>query len=237
MKNIGIKERMQMVLDDKGSNPTQLSKAFKINQKTLNSQINGDTSVSASTIQLILSAFDDISAEWLITGNGEMYKTDFLENMDDPLDVELGKAEDRIVELETELSAVKSNKSGIPYYVDLPVSAGRLDVALQSAEPSGHLDIPGVRATALFPVVGCSMKPDINPGDVIGIMPVDSWDRIDPDKVYLVITSNDRMIKHLAPDETDDGMLWCISPNYPRFKISKDDIKFVYHVTYCGKLL
>ena len=205
-------QRVKELITKRGVTPRGFASEIDFNYSTLNNYLTGRRSaIDSSLPEAILRTFGNISAEWLMTGEGSMLKMD--------------------------LTGVNGPKPCIPYYADLPVSAGRLDVALQSAEPSGHLDIPGVRATALFPVVGCSMKPDINPGDVIGIMPVDSWDRIDPDKVYLVITSNDRMIKHLAPDETDDGMLWCISPNYPRFKISKDDIKFVYHVTYCGKLL
>ena len=69
-----IKERLQQVLSTNRSNPTQLAKAFKVNQKTLNSQINGDTAVSASTLSLILDAFD-ISAEWLMRGEGDMLRT------------------------------------------------------------------------------------------------------------------------------------------------------------------
>ena len=69
-----IKERLQEVLSANHSNPTQLAKAFKVNQKTLNSQINGDTAVSASTLLLILDAFD-ISAEWLMRGEGDMLRT------------------------------------------------------------------------------------------------------------------------------------------------------------------
>ncbi len=69
-----IKERMQAVLTLKKSNPTQLAKTYKVNQKTLNSQINGDTSVSASTLLLIVEAFD-VSAEWLLRGEGPMERT------------------------------------------------------------------------------------------------------------------------------------------------------------------
>lgn len=131
----------------------------------------------------------------------------------------------------------KPSKNGIPFYESLPASAGHLDVIIQDAHPTGWINIPGVTAKALFPVVGCSMKPEINPGDVIGITQIDIWETVDPDKTYLIITNEDRMIKHLAIDEVDDSILWCISPNYPKFKISKEDIKFIYRVSFCGKLM
>lgn len=64
--------RIREVLKEFSSNPTQLAKQFSVNQKTLNSQINDVTTLSTSTILLILKAFPDVSAEWLLRGNGEM---------------------------------------------------------------------------------------------------------------------------------------------------------------------
>lgn len=67
-----VKERMKLVLNEFDTNPTKLANQFSVNQKTLNSHINGDTAVSLSTILLILSAFPTVSAEWLLRGTGEM---------------------------------------------------------------------------------------------------------------------------------------------------------------------
>ena len=128
-------------------------------------------------------------------------------------------------------------KTGVPFYADLPVSAGKLDVITADSSPTGYINIPGLTAKALFPVVGCSMKPDINPGDVIGIDVVNHPERIDPDKVYLIITTDQRMIKHLEPDEEDNEILWGVSPNYARIKIYKSEIKYIYQVTYVGRLI
>lgn len=170
--------------------------------------------IGSEKLQRILGTYPELNLDWLLTGEGEMLKA----SSGTPDEASPGR-------------------KGIPFYVDLPVSAGRLDTIIQDAEPSGWLDIPGVRALALFPVVGCSMKPEINPGDVIGVTPLDTWEHIDPDKAYLIITHDDRMIKHLAPDDSDADSLWCISPNYPKFKIQKSDIHYIYRVTFCGKLM
>lgn len=69
-----VKERIRVALNTNGANPTNLAKRFGVNQKTLNNQINGDTSLSVSTILLIKEAIPDISIEWLIMGEGEMLK-------------------------------------------------------------------------------------------------------------------------------------------------------------------
>lgn len=128
----------------------------------------------------------------------------------------------------------------IPLYKDLPVSAGQQDLALiqASEKPSGWIK-PSEVLTAIgaFPVIGCSMEPFIHQGDFITVAPVEKWDRVDPDKVYMIITSYDRMIKHLVPDEENDEIIWGISPNYPRVKILKNEIKAVFRVTFHGKLM
>lgn len=69
-----VKERIRVALNANGANPTNLAKRFGVNQKTLNNQINGDTSLSVSTILLIKEAIPDISIEWLIMGEGKMLK-------------------------------------------------------------------------------------------------------------------------------------------------------------------
>ncbi len=71
-----VKSRMQLVLREFSTNPTKLANEFGVNQKTLNSHINGDTAVSLSTILLILKAIPSLSAEWLLRGEGEMLKID-----------------------------------------------------------------------------------------------------------------------------------------------------------------
>ena len=65
------------------SNPTQLAKKYSLNQKTLNNQINSDVQLSASTILLVLEEFNNVSAEWLLRGKGNMLIVEDKENADD----------------------------------------------------------------------------------------------------------------------------------------------------------
>ena len=51
--------------------------ASKIDAKrvTINQQMNGDRKVSLETILKIVNSFESISAQWLLTGKGEMLKS------------------------------------------------------------------------------------------------------------------------------------------------------------------
>lgn len=67
-----INKRIMTLLKQKGISITALSKAINIPQATLNRQISGNSSITANTIESILTYFEDLSAEWLLRGKGEM---------------------------------------------------------------------------------------------------------------------------------------------------------------------
>ena len=158
----------------------------------------------------ILNAAPDLNKDWLLTGEGEMLKQE-----------------------EVHLSA-----EGIPYYENLLVTAGESGALTNDGEtPTGFINLPAVAGKYCFPVIGCSMEPEIRAGEIVVADDVYSWDRIDPDKVYLIITHEDRMIKHLEVDQEDDSILWCVSPNYKRFSIMKQDIKRIFKITFHGRLV
>lgn len=205
-----VKDRMLALVDY-----TKLSKRkFQESIGVSNSYIqNISEGIGADILNRITIQYPEVNTHWLITGEGKMLREG------------------------SEYEMKETPQIGVPYYEELPVSAGQLEVLLQNSKPTGYIDIPGLRAQALFPVVGCSMKPEINPGDVVGVETLNNWDSIDPDKVYMIITSDDRMIKHLELDDEDGEILWCVSPNYKRFKIAKSNIKAIYRICYVGKLM
>ena len=121
--------------------------------------------------------------------------------------------------------------NGIPYYNELPATAGTGEMAQIEEAPSGYIKLPRVVGKYAFPVVGYSMEPKVYSGDIVVVDNVDRAEPLDPDKIYLIITAHDRMIKHLEIDPSNDEIVWCVSPNYRKFAIAKADIKFIYKVT------
>lgn len=71
-----VRERIIDVFAAEGTNPTRFSKEDKAMQKRLSRQLNGGASITFETISSILDAYPHISAEWLLRGEGEMYKTE-----------------------------------------------------------------------------------------------------------------------------------------------------------------
>lgn len=215
------KERFRTAFEyvrSKDSSLTQVSVAKKMGagEATLSSALAGNPkSLTDKFLKRFNAAFDGIfNIKWLLTGEGEMLQ---------------GVPSKGVVPTEG---------NGVPFFKELPVSAGKAELMLiENAErAAGFINITGVSGMAAFPVIGCSMEPVIHAGDIVVVDDVDRWDRIDPDKIYLIFTHDDRMIKHLEMDENNSDILWCVSPNYKRFSIQKADICKIYRVTFYGRL-
>ena len=69
-----ILQRFNKVICEKNISITSLSKKIGIPQVTLNNQVRGERSLSVSTLSAFLNFFTDISAEWLLRGEGNMLK-------------------------------------------------------------------------------------------------------------------------------------------------------------------
>lgn len=199
-----IKRRILSILSDKALNVNRASEVLDIPQRTLNRQLNEGGNISMELICAINKYFPEVSIEWIFNGNGNMYR-----NECDTMDFE--------------------NVS--PFYKSLTVSAGVRDVINDDCELSEKfVSIPGMKADFFFPVVGTSMQPEINPGDIIGVNRIDSFSKFDEDKVYMIITRDTRMIKHCSTGKNNKDEVICTSPNYPPFTLKKEEIIAMYCV-------
>ena len=224
-------------------------------------------SIRANNLKRIEDKYPELNLPWLLTGEGSMLLAgDITQSGSGSQNNGSGtinndnrryyrgcggadnKAAQDILDLGDRVTVLEDEKTGtissvrtpgsVPFYGNLPVSAGQQDLAtmLTSEKPTGWIDLPGMPiSVGAFPVIGCSMEPDIRQGDFICIAEVDRWESIDPEKTYMIITDEDRMIKHLSVDENDNDILWCTSPNYTKFKIDKSQIRKVFRVTFSGR--
>ena len=162
--------------------------------------------------ELIYTKCLQVNPSWLLTGAGAILKD-----------------ETPIVEYTNEIP-----KGAVPYW-DLPVSAGHsvLDI-IGKRDPVGYIkNLPGIEiAEHILPVTGMSMEPEVSSGAIIGVKRIDNWETLNTERIYLIITQDDRMIKRVEPDPDNSDILWCVSPNYPKFKIYKSEIIEVQRVCF-----
>ncbi len=198
----GIKKRVIEVLKYIGLNVNRASRFLGIPQRTLNRQVNEEGNISMDLVYAILNKIPEISPAWLIAGEGQMLLNDS-ENV----------------------------TCGVPFYKDLPVSAGLRDAFDPARErPSSYISLPVSGADFYFPVSGNSMEPEINDGDIVGVKRVERSEGIIHGAVYMVVTNENRMIKRCYHDNNDPNLIWCVSPNYPSFPINKHDVCALYRV-------
>jgi transcriptional regulator with XRE-family HTH domain len=182
---------------------------------------NGKLPITNSILDKIKNAFPNVSVDWLLTGEGEMLKSDNSVKIFVPED--LPKQVGRLYRA--------------PIYESYPVSAGLHGLAaIRDDKPDGYAytTMPGV---TFFPVIGCSFEPIIYAGEYIGVVKLNSWDRVDTEKIYFILTKEERMLKRLKVDKDREDILWCVSPNFSEFSILKSDIVEINHVFFYGKMI
>ena len=197
-----IRDRVSEVLKYLGLNVNRARKYLGVPQRTLNRQVNEGGNISMEIVNAILNNVPEISPAWLIAGDGPML-----------------------------LGDIAPKAPGLPFYDDLPLSAGLRDSFDPANEkPSAYISIPTSPADFYFPVSGSSMEPEFNDGDIVGVKRVDCTEGIVHGAVYMVVTNENRMIKRCYHDNNDPNLIWCVSPNYPSFPINKNDVCALFKV-------
>ena len=80
-----ILQRVIHTIKELNLTDNQFSKKLGIAQTTMSGYLSGNRKLSLQVVESMLNAFEDISAEWLLRGEGEMYKTES-ENKNNSID-------------------------------------------------------------------------------------------------------------------------------------------------------
>lgn len=71
-----IIQRIAEIITSKGFSENSFAKQIGSNQRTINQQLRGDRKLSLDTVCNVINSFGDISAEWLLRGEGSMNKSE-----------------------------------------------------------------------------------------------------------------------------------------------------------------
>ncbi|WP_051269750.1 S24 family peptidase [Flavobacterium suncheonense] len=175
------------------------------------------TNAGLTPIQNLISRFEFINPEWLLTGTGEMIKSD-------------SKIEDEILKNEPEKSFIQESKTIIPL-IPIEAMAGIGNGSVQILEKDiidGYV-IPEFTQRGveyIIRVSGSSMYPKYSSGDLLGCRTVTDTSFFQWGKIYVLDTDQGPMVKRLFPIADNVDYLECRSDNkeYPPFPISKSSI-------------
>lgn len=198
-------------------NDNQVTVECKLSQGLLSQARTGKSDLGNSTINKILSIYQDLNRVWLLTGEGDMLKQPSKEENNNELDGIEGKF--------------------IPL---LPVSAqgARLNDFVVSVRESDCEKVvsPIKDADFAIPVSGDSMAPEYPNGSQVHVKKINENAFIEWGRVYVLDTCNGAVIKRIVPSERE-GYVRCISinpdPIYAPFEIDLNDVYGIYRVMLC----
>lgn len=208
-------QRVKDVIASKELSPRSFAERINFNYSTLNNYLTGRrTNINVDLVKSIVSSYDDINPDWLLTGSGEMYLSDTLSTTENK--------DARLVPL-------------------LPVAAqgGTLNDFVVSVKASECEKIisPIRDVDYAMSISGDSMAPEYPSGAHVLIKKINEKAFIDWGRVYVLDTCNGTVIKQLFPSDNPDTLLCkSINPNYPPFEVSFSDIYGVYRVLMCMSL-
>lgn len=204
-----IKQRLLSYIDNKGITVREFERACGMS----NGYVRGiDTAIGERKLKSISLQFPELNISWLLTGEGEMLKSEAQQPDSLP---------------------ARTEKSRIKYWVDVDATAGGL--TMFDDNPMNkciEMSIPEFGdCTDAVNLYGDSMFPLFKSGQIIILKEwVESF--IDFGNVYLVITkSGNRMVKYLRKG-SDAAHVTCVSENpaFDPFEILIDDILKLYIV-------
>lgn len=70
-----ILERLKVFRKEEKTSVEELAESLNLKYTNLYSQLSGQRTLSVETLSKILSVFPDLSMDWVMTGEGEMYRS------------------------------------------------------------------------------------------------------------------------------------------------------------------
>lgn len=203
------------------------------NVSSLSKIMNGKTAIPSNFTYKLARLDSRINEHWISEGWDKMTNESGKKEIFNNIIVEETNS-DLSDDLASETNELCKTEKRVPFW-NLPVAAGQtISSTIGGYNPDGHITgLPGADiAENILPVVGVSMAPEVNPGALIGVRLINNWETLNTERIYLIITTDDRMIKRIEHDPEDEKIIWCVSPNYPRFKVYKSEILEIHRVCF-----
>lgn len=192
-----VSNRIKALIEGLEMNTSSFSKAIGIgNNVTIGRIINESRKPSYDVLEKILQTFGNVNADWLMKGQGAMFKCG-------PSETSTPKVEKRKFEL-----GKTSPNEGVPYY-EIEVSASPLFMFSDESEvPSLRLMVPGFEDCDMaLNVWGDSMHPTYCSGDIIICKRIIDKTEIVYGEPYLIITPERRLLKYIKKSKSIEKWL------------------------------
>lgn len=220
-KNLTVKDKIFAFLKKKGISKTEFYAETGIESSNFKGK-NKESLPGSAMLVKILTKYPELSADWLLTGRGEMLKTN--STLTDTPPDEQPHVSDKDTK---KVWIAQENEQGIPL-IPFSAMAGALRGELAALEyECEHYIVPAFSdADFLMPVKGNSMTPTYLSGDIVACRKVPmtgiffQWN-----KPYVLDTTQGAIIKRVKPGSDKQHVL-IVSDNkdYDPYELPYEDI-------------
>ncbi len=215
-------------MERKGIKKVDFFEATGINASNFKG-VNLKSTPGGDALVKILAIYPDLSADWLMTGNGEMLRTQPSTNISTGESRQLPTviaAENIEIYTEERRVFLRSTRPRIP----LNAAAGYLSIATDSASEADCMRLPVVTSLPDYDftiiTTGESMMPEYLSGDEVACRMVLDNTEIQWGRTHVLDTARGIILKNIYNDG-DDILCSSINPGFKDQRISKSDI---YHI-------
>lgn len=207
-------EKLEEYMNYKGISIAAFERSIGMSNASLSKAIKNKGAIGTDKLENILTTYPDISPEWLLTGRGEMLKSNTYNIPADLVKTDPKKGENYIPPTaptgeRTIATPTNNPKEGIPL-IPIEAMAGALTSEMTVLEYECERYVVPVfkGADFLIPVKGSSMYPKYSSGDIVACQRVSmselffQWN-----KVYVIDTNQGALIKRIKPGSDKDHVL------------------------------
>ena len=211
--------RIKLLMSSMGLKQVAFAERIGVDASNFSKHLNGKLPLSENLYNKIVVAVG-VSKEWLVSGEGDMWKTQPLSNHLPTVTIPAGVISSSVV-------------NGAKVY-DLDVTAGGMTRERMFADEQvvGTINMPAIHPDCcIVRVSGDSMSPVIGNGDLIAIREVRNPNLIFWGQIYVVLLDDYRMVKYVRR-HNDPSMVILRSenPKYDDIEILKSEIRDLFLV-------
>jgi transcriptional regulator len=230
-----IKERVLYISENKGITREKFFDDLGITYGNFKGKAK-EKALSSDVLAKIITKYPDINPEWLLTGNGDMLKSEIATEVINTPRVEIIepiKVEGR--SLMPKVVVVDDRDNDRIPLVSIKAQAGYLEGYDDSnyIEELPTYSVPDMRngTYRMFQVSGFSMYPTLQDGSYVIGKFVENWEWLSDNRVCVVVTERDGVIvKRVTNRAREKGFLYCKSDNrdYKHITVRVEDIREIW---------
>lgn len=207
---MNLVNRLKIYLEEKGITSRSLAITCGIDPSNLIKMLKNEQNISKKSIDKII-ANTDINPDWLLTGEGEMLRSESEPDEITPAGVHT-----------VPLVPVEVFAGPIQRYV---VDGVREKDCRKIVTPVSGAELA-------IPVSGDSMSPDIPDGSTLFVARINDAAFIPWGNVMVLDTENGAVVKRIYPSKNSRDAVEArsINPEYPPFDVPKESIRGIYRV-------